>query len=141
VVIGSFWNGKGSPPDQLPGNSVDRWTIVGKNGSRIAIVEQSSSNATITLKTANGVTAELTDQGSGKVDIKAGTNQFTMDSSGVTIKTPSTINVKASTIQVDAPTITIKGGITSVTGLLKCETLKATTILCGTYTPGIGNIW
>ena len=65
------WHGHDAPPDQLPGKAVDRWTIVGKAGTRIAIVEESASTATIKLSTPGGVTAEYTDASGGKVEIKA----------------------------------------------------------------------
>ena len=44
VVIGSLWNGRDAAPETLggSGDSVDRWTIVGKAGTRIAIEEPGS---------------------------------------------------------------------------------------------------
>src|SRR5262249_35165737 len=42
VVTGGLWNGKSPQPEQLggAGDQVDRWTFVGKQGTRIAIVEE-----------------------------------------------------------------------------------------------------
>src|SRR5262245_53713099 len=42
IVFGGLWNGRDAPPEQLGGKTVDRWTIVGKAGTRIAIVEASA---------------------------------------------------------------------------------------------------
>src|SRR4029434_8606413 len=41
VVVGGLWNGNAGPPETLGGSGdrIDRWTIVGKAGTRIAIVE------------------------------------------------------------------------------------------------------
>src|SRR5271163_1391085 len=47
VVIGSLWNGADTAPETLggAGDAVDRWTITGVAGTRIAIVEESASSA------------------------------------------------------------------------------------------------
>ena len=39
VVLGSLWNGKDQAPETLGGNAVDRSTLKGKAGTRIAIEE------------------------------------------------------------------------------------------------------
>ncbi len=64
IVIGSLWNGQDSAPETIGGSgqSVDRWTITGKAGTRIAIVEQPASSATITFSTPGGLTGTLTDE-------------------------------------------------------------------------------
>ena len=44
VVLGGMWNGHDTAPDSFggSGDSVDRWTITGKAGTKIAIIEDSS---------------------------------------------------------------------------------------------------
>jgi uncharacterized protein involved in type VI secretion and phage assembly len=140
VVVGSLWNGGAKPPDEIPGDRVDRWSIVGKDGSRIAIVESGSGQATITLKTANGVSLELTDQGGGKIEMKTAVSTVTIDSSGISVKTTNT-KLQAATVTVDAPKVDINSAIATVKSMLKVDVLKATTVLSNTYQPGIGNIW
>jgi uncharacterized protein involved in type VI secretion and phage assembly len=70
VVVGGLWNGSARPPETLGGSGdhVDRWTIVGKAGTRIAIVEESSGQEKILFETPGGVSGELTDSGGGKVE-------------------------------------------------------------------------
>lgn len=53
IVLGSLWNGHDSAPETIGGSgkNVDRWTITGKAGTRIAIVEQPASSATIKFST------------------------------------------------------------------------------------------
>ena len=47
----------------------------------------------------------------------------------------------AASLTVRAPMVTIEAGSTEVSGVLKCETLIATTVVATSYTPGAGNIW
>src|SRR5712691_6748425 len=53
IVVGSVWNGNAAAPEQLGGQGtrVDRWTLVGKRGTRIAIIEEQTGQATIKLST------------------------------------------------------------------------------------------
>ncbi|NJM28335.1 MAG: hypothetical protein HC856_09200, partial [Pseudanabaena sp. RU_4_16] len=51
VVVGSLWNGATQVPEQFSGDRVDRWTITGKNGTRIAIVEANSGEETVEIET------------------------------------------------------------------------------------------
>ena len=75
-----------------------------KDGSRIAIVESGSGQATITLKTPNGVSLELTDQGGGKIEMKTAVSTVTIDSSGISVKTTNT-KLQATALTVDAPKV------------------------------------
>ena len=79
VVVGGLWNGNQKPPEEIGGDKIDRWSFTGTNGTRIAIVEQSSGTEQIVLETPNGVTATLTDQGGGKIELKEAGNTVTMD--------------------------------------------------------------
>ena len=143
VVIGSLWNGRDAAPEELggSGDSVDRWTFVGKQGSRIAIVEESASTATIALETANGVTATLTDEAGGKMEIVAAGNTITIDSSGVSIESSAKVSVTASTVEVTSGMVTVDSAMSKFSGIVKCDVLQATTVISSTYTPGAGNVW
>ena len=88
IVLGSLWNGNDTAPETIGGNgqSVDRWTITGKAGTRIAIVEQPASNATISFTTPAGQSGTLTDQGGGSITFTdQSQNSITLDTSGITI--------------------------------------------------------
>ena len=141
VVIGGLWNGRDAQPEQLAGDRVDRWTIVGKAGTRIAIVEESAATATISLTTPGGFTANLTDEGGGKLQIEAVGSKVTIDSSGVSIETPSTVKVQASRMTVTAVQVAVDAAISTFSGIVRCDVLQATTVISTTYTPGAGNIW
>jgi uncharacterized protein involved in type VI secretion and phage assembly len=141
IVIGSLWNGNAQAPEQLAGSAVDRWTIVGKAGTRIAIIEETSGQETIMIETPNGVSAELTDSGGGKFECTNGQSTITIDSQGVTIDCTATVKVTASRVEVSSGMVQVDAGMSKFSGVVQCDTLIATTVVGSTYTPGAGNVW
>lgn len=141
VVIGGLWNGHDAPPDAIGGDRVDRWAIVGKAGTRMAIVEESAATARIEFITPGGVRGTLTDEGGGRVEIVAAGAKVTIDSSGVAIETPGTVSIQASKMTVSAPQVSVDAVMSTFSGIVKCDVLQATTVIATTYTPGAGNIW
>ncbi|HTE48244.1 MAG TPA: phage baseplate assembly protein V [Gemmatimonadaceae bacterium] len=142
IVVGGLWNGAQSPPEQLGGDRVDRWTIVGKAGTRIAIVEESSGEATISLTTPDSqqsLTIKETAGGEIKLDAAGGT--ITMDTTGITINTGAKVTVQASTVDVSAGMVTVDAAMSSFSGIVRCDTLITNTVVSTTYTPGAGNVW
>ena len=141
IVVGGLWNGHDKPPEQLPGGEVDRWTIVGKEGTRIAIIEESASTATIKLSTPGGVTAEFTDKGGGRCQINAGGSTVTIEGGGITLKTGAKVKVEATMVEVKAGMVNVDASMSKFSGVVQCDTLIATTTVATTYTPGAGNVW
>lgn len=141
IVIGSLWNGSTALPESLPGDAVDRWTLTGKNGTRIAIVEESPGQETVEITTPNGATAKLTDGAGGEVMLKVGGNQIKMSSSGVTIKAAMSCKVSAPTVKVSASMVQVDAPFTKFNGVVQCNFLVATGVISSLYTPGAGNVW
>lgn len=143
VVVGGLWNGNATPPETLggAGDRIDRWTIVGKAGTRIAIVEENPGQATISLTTPNGVSGEMTDTGGGKIEFKAAGTTITVDSAGVSVQTPSKVKVQASQVEVTAGMVKVDAAMSQFSGIVKCDVLQTTTVISTTYTPGAGNVW
>jgi len=141
VVIGSMWNGSDSAPETLGGDRVDRWTIVGKQGTRIAIEEEQEGQATIKLSTPGGVTAEFTDIGGGKIECVAAGTTITVDNSGVTIECPGTVRVNGAMVKISAGMVTVDAGMSRFSGVVQCDTLITNSVISSSYTPGAGNVW
>ena len=139
VIVGSLWNGHDAPPETLPGDAVERWTITGKAGTRIAILE--SDSPTICLETPGGAVAELTDSGGGKMQIDAGGSTLKIEPAGVTLTTGATVTVEASMVKVSAGMVTVDAALTNFSGVVMCSTLISNTVISASYTPGAGNIW
>lgn len=140
VVLGGLWNGAAAPPEQFSGANVDRWTITGKAGTRIAIVEE-SGQAKIEFKTPNGTTGVFTDESGGKIEFKSGANTITMDSQGVRIQASGKVNVQAGQVSISAGMVQVDAGMSKFSGVVKCDTLIATSVVASSYTPGAGNVW
>jgi uncharacterized protein involved in type VI secretion and phage assembly len=140
VVIGGLWNNTNKPPESISGK-VDRWSITGKAGTRIAIVEESDATATIKLSTPGGVTLTMTDEAGGKVEIKCGTNTMTLSSSGFEIQAGAKFSVSAPKADISAATVNVDAALSSFSGIVKADVVQATTVIGSTYTPGAGNIW
>lgn len=143
IVIGGLWNGSASVPEQLGGSGdrVDRWTLVGKEGTRIAIVEESPGNALVSITTPNGTSAELTDSGGGKIELKTAGTTVTIDTQGVTLNTPMNVKVQATQVSISAAMVTVDAGISKFSGVVQADTVISNSVISASYTPGAGNIW
>lgn len=145
VVLGGLWNGHDSAPDSFggSGDSVDRWTITGKAGTKIAIIED-TSGPTIQFTTPGQLSGKLTDSGGGSIEFTDSMQtSVKIDSSGVTINAPTAeVQVTAATgVTVTAPQVTVNAAMAIFSGIVQCQVLQATTVVATTYTPGAGNVW
>ncbi|MBU4295140.1 MAG: phage baseplate assembly protein V [Desulfobulbaceae bacterium] len=143
IVIGGLWNGSASPPEQLGGSGdrVDRWTIVGKAGTRIAIIEETPNNETIKFTTPAGTSGELTDAAGGKIEFQAAGTTVTIDTQGVTVNTPLKVKVQATQVSISAAMVTVDAAISKFSGVVQADTVICNSIISASYTPGAGNIW
>jgi len=141
MVVGGLWNGHDQAPDTLPGDRVDRWTITGKAGTKIAIVEEQSGQEKIVFQTPAGVKGTLTDDAGGKIKLEAVGNTVTMETSGITIQAAAKVTVQASQVEVSAGMVTVNAGMSKFSGVVQCDTLITNTVVSAMYTPGAGNVW
>lgn len=143
IVIGGLWSGSAAVPETLggSGDSVDRWTITGKAGTRIAIVEEQPSDSTISFTTPGGVSGELTDAGGGKIEFVIGGTTVTYDQQGVTINTSMNVKVQATMVEISASMVTVNAGMSKFSGIVQADTVITNSVISASYTPGAGNIW
>ena len=138
IVVGSLWNGRNKPSETLGGDKtkIDRWTITGRGGTRIAVFED-----TVLIETPGGVTMTITDESGGKVEIECASNTVTIDSNGVSVQSSASVEVNASDVTVTAGSVTVNTGMATFSGTIQCTTLIATSVIGSSYTPGAGNVW
>ena len=143
VVIGSLWNGNAAVPEQLggSGDNVDRWSIKGKHGTRLAIEEESASSAKVLITTPNGVSGELTDEGGGKVEFNCAGTTVTIDTQGVTVNTSMNLTIQATQVSISAAMVTVDAGLSKFSGVVQADTVISNSVISASYTPGAGNIW
>ena len=141
IVIGALWTGAHDLPEELSGDRVDRWTLTGKGGTRIAIVEEAEGQAKVEIETADGARATLTDASGGEITLTVGSNTLTMDSGGVSIETSGEFSVQASSMSLTAGSVTVTAGSSDFSGAITSASVTTGSVVSGSYTPGAGNIW
>jgi uncharacterized protein involved in type VI secretion and phage assembly len=138
IVVGGLWNGRQSPPESI-GRSVDRWTITGKAGTKIAIIEQSAPQ--IVLQTPNGQKVTLDDNANEVTINDMFGNKVTLSSAGIALQAIAKISLNATQIEMTAGTVTVNAATSTFSGFVNCNTLITTSVISSMYTPGAGNIW
>ena len=143
VVMGGVWNGRNAPDETLGGDRVDRWTFVGKAGTRIAIVEE-GGGARIELATRSGGSnvASCTIDRNGTIQLSTGSTTLTLDGSGMRLETSGTCELKSTGMTVTAPMLTVDAAMSSFSGFVDASgPVQSPAILGSSYTPGAGNVW
>jgi uncharacterized protein involved in type VI secretion and phage assembly len=142
VVLGGLWNGRNMPQEQLGGDGerVDRWTLVGKRGTRVAIVEE-DSGARIRLSTSDRVFCEITEAGGGKIELQAGGTTVTIDSSGLNVDTPGDFQINSASSRLTCSTVDVTAGQSTFSGQVMASAVQSPSVVGGTYSPGGGNVW
>lgn len=144
VVVGSLWNGKDTPPEQMDGGGQNNVrSITSRSGHRLSFDDTSGAEVVrvetqgghvVTLDDASGGTIEITHSGGAKIEI---------DSSG-TVKVTALNEVKVDApagMKVTAAQVTVDAALSSFSGVVKADTVITNTIVASTYTPGAGNVW
>lgn len=140
LVIGGLWNGAArSPADIASGrNQVKR--LRSKNGITVTL-DDDSGQETLTLETPGGQKLTLKD-GPGNVKLEdANGNSIELASSGITVTASAKVTVNASQVDVSAGMVKVDAGMSKFSGVVKCDTLIANSVVSASYTPGAGNIW
>ena len=138
IVVGGLWNGRQTPPESI-GRSVDRWTITGKAGTKIAIIEASAPQ--IVLQTPNGQKVTLDDNANEVTINDMFGNKVTLSSAGIALQAIAKISLNATQIEMTAGTVTVNAATSTFSGFVNCNTLITTSVISSMYTPGAGNIW
>ncbi|MEE9432857.1 MAG: phage baseplate assembly protein V [Sphingorhabdus sp.] len=141
VVLGNMWNGAHTLPEETPGDGVNLWSITGKAGTRIAIVEDSAGSEEVEISTPGNRKVTVTDAGGGKIKLKSGGNTITMSGSGIKVKSGSEITVEGSTVSVTAGMVSVDAALSEFSGIVRCDTLITNSVVSTSYTPGAGNVW
>lgn len=141
VVIGSLWNGKDRPTESIGSRGVDRWSFRSKDGCKASIVEERAGSAVLKLEVPGGVKAELRQAGGGELKLTTSGGTITIAASGITVRTSGTTTVQASSIQMRATTVNVTTPMATFSGVVQAQTVMANAIVGTLYTPGAGNIW
>jgi uncharacterized protein involved in type VI secretion and phage assembly len=140
-VIGALWNGQDSPPESMDASRQnDRKVLCSRNGVKITI-DDSDGQEFIMLETPGGQYVVLHD-GPGGVTIKDSYgNSLELEASGITITASTKVTLNASVVELSTSTLKVDCGMAKFSGVVKCDTLIANSVVSSSYTPGAGNIW
>lgn len=141
VVIGNLWNGATEVPESLPGNAVDRWTLTGKAGTRIAIIEQTGGQEKVEITTPGNSTVTISEENGGTITLDSAGNTVTLSTSGVSIQSSATVEVTATRVTVSAASVSVDAGMSRFSGVVQCDSLITNSVISPSYTPGAGNVW
>jgi uncharacterized protein involved in type VI secretion and phage assembly len=141
VVIGSFWNGQDSPPEQMDGAGSNFLKVFrSRNGVKLTLDDTDGQEKFI-AETPGGQKLTMKD-GPGAVEVMdSNGNSVKLESSGITVTAAAKVTVNASQVEVSAGMVTVNAGMSRFSGVVQCDTLISTTVVASTYTPGAGNIW
>ena len=138
IVIGSVWAGSSPlPSDAAPVEK--RYSITTPAGTVLLFDDEDGPQLKVTTPAGNKF--QLTDDSGGKALIDVQGTKITITSSKVEIQASGNVEVNAAQVKVTASMVTMDSAMVKCSGVVKCETLIATSVVGTSYTPGAGNIW
>jgi uncharacterized protein involved in type VI secretion and phage assembly len=115
IVIGCLWDSRVARPP-----TADDVILTTRAGHRLVLSE---SRNEVSVSHPGGSAVKLDATG------------------GVEVSASSTIRVTASKVEVEAGAIELEAGMVKASGVVKCDTLVANSVVASSYTPGAGNLW
>ena len=140
-VLGSLWNGRDQPPEQMDGAGNNYKKVLrSRNGVKITLDDQDGQEQ-LKLETPGGQTVTLKD-GPGSVEVvDSNGNSIKLEAAGITINASAKVTINASQVAVSAGMVTVDAGMSKFSGVVQADTVIANSIIGASYTPGAGNIW
>ena len=140
-VIGSLWNGNNLPPESMDSSGRnDRKVLKSRNGVKVTLDDTDGSESLL-LEPPAGQRISLKDGNQTLTIEDSNGNNLELASSGITITAAARVKINATILEISASMLEIYAGITKASGVVKCDTLIANSVVSSSYTPGAGNIW
>ncbi len=142
-VIGALWNGVDRPPEEVESDAQGSVRSITTRGGIRITVEDVSGGGEVTIETPNGASLRLADgHGGSEAVLRDGLgNEVSLEPGGVVVRSPVELTLQASRIKASAAFVELQTAMCTVSGVIKCETLIADSVVGGSYTPGAGNVW
>jgi uncharacterized protein involved in type VI secretion and phage assembly len=138
IVLGALWSGSSSKPeDSEPVEA--RYAIQTPSGLQLTFDDENGPN--VEVQTPSGNRVRITDGGGGEINIEMGSEMVKMSSGGIEITSSSKVKIEAPQVEVQAAMVKVDAGFSQFSGVVKCDTLIANSVVSTSYTPGAGNIW
>jgi uncharacterized protein involved in type VI secretion and phage assembly len=145
-VIGCLWSHLASPPSGVNDSRDNNTTVLATPRGSVIRIDDTPGQERIEIQTPGEVRLSMTDGPGAALDLTTPEGRRISlddseghvrisDASGATVTlSPSGVTVTASQITVDAPTARFSG-------VVKCDTIIANSVVASSYTSGAGNIW
>ncbi|MEJ2043817.1 MAG: phage baseplate assembly protein V [Reinekea sp.] len=138
IVLGSLWSGADSHPQDAQAVQ-DKYAMISPEGTKVTLDD--SDGPKVAIETSSGYHMTISEGGGGEITIEKGTESITLSSSGISIVSSGTVNVQAAKVDVSASMVSVDAAMSKFSGVVKCDSLIATSVVGTTYTPGAGNVW
>ena len=141
LVMGGLWSGSAQAPADIGGGEGNRYKRIRSKNGIVVTLDDRQGQETLTLETPGGQRLVLTD-GPGSATLEdANGNTIKLDSGGITVTAANKVQVNASQVHVSAGMVKVDAAMSTFSGIVKCDTLMANSVISVSYTPGAGNIW
>ncbi len=140
-VIGSLWNGRDNPPATMDGSGQNHRKIIQTRNGIVFTLDDMDGQERITLETPAGQKVTM-DDGSDSVKIEdSNGNSITLEAHGIVLNASQGVVVNAAKVQVHSSLVEVDASLAKFSGMIKCSSLVADSVVSASYTPGSGNIW
>jgi len=102
--------------------------------SRSVTVDDLRSRDHVTITTAGGHKVVLDDVANTVTITHSGGSSVLLTDAEVVVQSPAHVRVAA-------PSVTVDSAMTTFSGVVRCDTLMAQSVVSASYTPGAGNVW
>lgn len=92
------------------------------------------------VRTPGGLEIHL-DDAAGRIVVSGQGSTIRIDAAGVTIQAAGRVAIEASQLKVSAGKVEVDAGLSTFSGVVRCDTLITNSVVAASYTPGAGNIW
>jgi uncharacterized protein involved in type VI secretion and phage assembly len=133
-IIGAAWNGSEAMPESP--DAANNLRLIQTRAKTRLEFDDTQGSPKVTLKMDCGHKITLDDSADTvRIEAKNGAKIEITMGGGITIQANTKVDVTAPLMNVDAP-------MAKFTGVVKCETLIASTgVVSPSYTPGAGTVW
>ncbi len=139
IVLGGLWNGVDNPPEIMSQNN-DIRSITSRSGIKV-IFDDTRGGVQFTIDTPGGQHIMCQDSPASIEISDANENRIEMGSSGININAAMVLSINATTIDISASTMNVNVPMSTFSGVVKSDTNITNVTVSSTYTPGAGNIW
>jgi len=138
IVIGGLWNGQDAPPQEMDSNNNIR-SITSRSGI-VVTFDDNDRDVRFVVETPGGQKITCQDAPPAIEINDANGNSIKMDTTGISLKSPTNVEIEATSLQVAASMVTIDAPMSRFSGIVQSETNITNTTISATYSRGEGNI-